>query len=57
MNSETSNYQNFLKSIVKDALESAHEMEIDPQEALENIIECIRDDAITEFEKTQNQQS
>ena len=55
MNSETSNYQNFLKSIVKDALESAHEMEIDPQEALENIIECIRDDAITEFEKTQNQ--
>jgi hypothetical protein len=40
------NYQRFLRGLVQDALETAHETGMDPGEALANIIECLHQDAI-----------
>ena len=47
------NYQNFLRGLVQDALETARETGMDPEEALTNIVECLHQDA-TEILSNQN---
>lgn len=50
-------YSEFIESIVADARDAAREMEIDPYEALENIVECIRDDAAYRLDMQNEEES
>lgn len=43
-------YAKFLDHLVKEALQASREMEISPEEALNNILECIGEDASINLE-------
>ena len=45
MSPEVIAYESFLRTIVSDAIDNSKEMHIDPQDALEHIMECIHEDA------------
>lgn len=45
-------YERFLNGLVEDALATAKEMEMDPQDALQNIIECLHEDAAEKLTHT-----
>lgn len=43
-------YEKFLNGLVKDAIETANDLGIDPEDALHNILECLSDDAFRALE-------
>lgn len=45
MSPEEIAYESFLRTIVSDAIDDSKEMDINPRDALNNIIECIHEDA------------
>lgn len=49
-------YQNLLNGLCKDALETAEECEISPEEALANIIEALHYDAADRLSKAEYHQ-